>query len=89
MSDVADAIREVTATMQRALAAGERSTRIDANDLIDLLLAIADELDPAVDPEVGPVYACPTCGERHADHLHMQEDETVLCGKCGTAFVPG
>ncbi len=87
--EVANAIREVTATMQRALDAGERSARIDANDLIDLLLAIADELDPVVAAEVGPGYACPGCGERHADHLHMQEDESVLCGKCGMVFVPG
>ncbi len=64
---VADAIREVTAAMQRALDAGERSAKIDAHDLIDLLLAIADELDPPINPQVGPGYACPSCGEREAD----------------------
>ena len=86
---VASALREVTAAMQRALDAGERSARIDANDLIDLLLAIADELDPVVASEVGPNYACPGCGERRADQLHLQGDETVLCAKCGMTFVPG
>jgi hypothetical protein len=86
---VAEAIREVMATMQRALAAGERSTRIDANDLIDLLLAIADELDPAVAGRLDQRYACPGCGERDADQLHWQDDDKVLCAKCGMVFVPG
>ena len=39
MSPVADAIREVTAAMQKAIASGERSAAIDAEDLIDILLA--------------------------------------------------
>jgi hypothetical protein len=43
---VADAIRKVTAAMQAELEAGRRSTRLDAHDLLDLLLAVADELDP-------------------------------------------
>lgn len=87
--EVADAIREVTATMQRALDAGERSARIDANDLIDLLLAIADELDPPVGGQLDQRYACPGCGERDADHLHWQDDDKVLCAKCGMVFIPG
>ena len=37
---------KITATMQAELEAGRRSTRIDAHDLIDLFLAIADEIDP-------------------------------------------
>jgi hypothetical protein len=45
---VADAIREVTAAMQTALDEGRRSTRIDAWDLVEALLAIADRLDPPV-----------------------------------------
>lgn len=84
---VAEAIREVTAAMQRTLDAGERSAKIDANDLIDLLLAIADELDPPINPQVGQGYACPGCGEREADQLHCQDDDTVLCAKCGMTFV--
>ncbi len=43
---VADALRKVTAAMQTELESGRRSTQIDAHDLHDLLLAVADELDP-------------------------------------------
>ena len=46
MTDVADAIRQVTAKMQTAIDEGHRSSRIDAHDLIEALLAIADTLDP-------------------------------------------
>lgn len=47
-TEVADAIRDVTAAMQTALDDGRRSTRIDAWDLVEALLAIADRLDPPV-----------------------------------------
>ena len=43
---VADALRKVTAAMQHELEAGRRSAHLDAHDLLDVLLAIADELDP-------------------------------------------
>ena len=43
---VADAIRKVTAAMQRELETGRRSRTLDAHDLLDALLAIADELAP-------------------------------------------
>lgn len=48
--DVADAIRQVTAKIQHELDAGRRSTRLDAHDLVDILLAIADEIDPPFAP---------------------------------------
>ena len=48
LTEVADAIRAVTAAMQTALDQGRRSTRIDAWDLVEALLAIADRLDPPV-----------------------------------------
>ena len=51
---VADAIRKVTATMQKELDAGRRSRMIDANDLVDVLLAIADEIDPLMGPPSPP-----------------------------------
>jgi len=51
MQPIADAIRKVTATMQAELEAGRRSSRIDAHDLIDLLLAVADEIDPPFAPQ--------------------------------------
>lgn len=43
---LADAIREVTASIQIAIEEGQRSRRIDADDLVEVLLAIADRLDP-------------------------------------------
>ena len=46
MQRVADAIRKVTAIAQRADDEGERSAMIDLHDLVEVLLAIADELDP-------------------------------------------
>ena len=52
MNELADAIRDVTASMQRAIDEGFRSRHIDADDLIEVLLAIADKLDPPIaDPE--------------------------------------
>lgn len=50
MNELADAIRKVTATMQNELDAGRRSNHLDANDLVDVLLAIADEIDPPFAP---------------------------------------
>lgn len=49
-TSIADAIRKVTAAMQHELEAGRRSARLDAHDLLDVLLAIADELDPPLPP---------------------------------------
>ncbi len=43
---IADAIRKVTAAMQAELESGRRSAHLDANDLVEVLLAVADELDP-------------------------------------------
>lgn len=48
-SIAADAIRAVTAKVQTELERGRRSARIDAHDLVDLLLAIADEITTRVD----------------------------------------
>lgn len=45
-TEIADAIRKVTAHMQTALDTGRRSANVDAYDVIEALLAIADELDP-------------------------------------------
>ena len=43
---VADAIREVTAKVQTAIEVGARAAQIDADDLVEILLAVADRLDP-------------------------------------------
>ena len=88
MTRVADAIRKVTVAMQRAIDSGERSRAIDAEDLMQVLLAVADELDPPTGDLVSAGNACPGCGERNPDVLVWQEDETVLCSECGMNFVP-
>ncbi len=48
MHELADAIRQVTAKVQREIDQGRRSRSIDADDLVGVLLAIADQLDPFV-----------------------------------------
>ena len=45
---IAAAIREVTAAVQKAIGEGHRSRAIDADDLVEVLLSIADRLDPPV-----------------------------------------
>lgn len=45
---LADALRLVALRLEHALEEGRRSTRIDANDLLETLLAVADQLDPPV-----------------------------------------
>lgn len=91
---IADAIREVTVAMQRAVVDGYHSRTIDADDLVEVLLAIADRLDPPVAESVAPEFACPDCGERHSDRLVWIADEFpgadkfVRCDACGTIFDP-
>ena len=93
MTKVADAIRKVTVAMQRAIDSGERSKAIDADDLIEVLLAVADELDPPGNLVLtsGELVdsACPGCGERNPDMLVWQDDDTVRCFGCGTTYQPG
>ena len=49
---VADAIREVAIKIERQLQRGSRSYMIDANDLLETLLAIAERLEtPTVKAE--------------------------------------
>jgi hypothetical protein len=86
--NTANAIRKITAVMQTELESGRRSTRIDANDLIDVLLAIADEIDPPLGDRVDAGHACARCNERRQDLLVWQDD-TVRCGTCGMVYVPG
>jgi hypothetical protein len=43
--EIADAIREVTGKMLNAIKDGYRSRRIDADDLVEVLLAIAGRID--------------------------------------------
>jgi hypothetical protein len=37
---------------------------------------------------VAPKDACPTCGERHVDHLVWTDDDIVHCTTCGTEYDP-
>lgn len=87
---LADAIREVTAAVQKSIDDGHRSRVIDTDDLVEVLLAIADHLDPPV-PETTNhvVFACPDCGEADSDRLEWQDDEFVRCKTCGTIYSPG
>ncbi len=48
MHELSDAIRQVTAKVQREIDQGRRSRSIDAVDLVEVLLAIADQLEPFV-----------------------------------------
>ena len=43
---LADALRAVALRLEHALEEGRRSSRLDAHDLLETLLALADELDP-------------------------------------------
>ncbi len=87
---IADAIREVTAAVQQAINDGYRSRAIDADDLVEVLLAIADRLDPPVPETTNEVaFPCPECGESDVDRLIWQDDEFVRCDSCGTIFSPG
>lgn len=51
---VADAVRVVALRLEHALETGHRSTEIDANDLLETLLSVADQLDPQTPTETGP-----------------------------------
>lgn len=85
---LADAIREVTAAVQKSIDDGYRARMIDADDLIEVLLAIADRLDPPVRDEVDAAFACPECGECHIDRLVHEADDLVRCSSCGITFDP-
>lgn len=85
---LADAIREVTVAMQKAIADGYRSRMIDADDLVEVLLSIADRLDPPVRDEVDAAFACPECGERQSDLLVWGDEDLVRCSSCGITFDP-
>lgn len=86
---IAEAIREVTAAIQTAIAEGYRSRAIDADDLVEVLLSIADRLDPPVRESNQIAFPCPDCGEADADRLVWQDDEFVRCDTCGTIYSPG
>lgn len=85
-----DAIRDVAVSVQKAIADGYRSRVLDADDLVEVLLAIADRLDPPVrDAKNEVVCPCPDCGLADPERLVWQDDEFVRCDACGTIYAPG
>ena len=50
---VADALRKVAQRVDEALCQGVRNRTIDATDLLETLLAVADELDPPLPEKPG------------------------------------
>ena len=48
---------------------------------------IAEEPPPGPN-DAQPEDACPGCGNRDADTLVWQEDDEVVCAKCGTRYRP-
>ena len=85
---IADAFRNVALRLEIALDEGRRSNQIDAEDLRETLLALADELDPPTADNVLPDAGCPQCGERDVDRLVWLDDESVQCSRCGTTYRP-
>lgn len=76
---VADAIRTVTSRVQTVIESGHRSKAIDADDLMEILLTIASELDPEF-PEMNGRADCGFCGKgsvrvdeacSHCQHIRM------------------
>jgi hypothetical protein len=51
---MADALRLVALRLDHARESGHRSSRIDAHDLLETLLAVADELDSATPADNKP-----------------------------------
>ena len=47
-NQIADAMRTVALRLEHAIETGHRGTGIDANDLIDILTSVADEVDSPV-----------------------------------------
>lgn len=76
MNHLIDAIREVTAKVQKELESGRRSSRVDANDIVEVLLAIADEAERLDQAAEAP---CPDCGTLPSNF----EREAAPCGRCG------
>jgi hypothetical protein len=55
---IADVVRDVAMSLEKAIDDGHRSRSIDAYDLVETLLAIADRLDP-------PTRTATKTGEQH------------------------
>ena len=78
---LADVIRDVTVAMQQAIDSGQRSREINADDLIEILLSVADRLDPPMseDPEW---IDCANCGANDWEEINPDHCQ-IRCLKCG------
>ena len=86
----ADSIREVSIAVPQAIDDGHHSRLIDADGSVEVLLFIADCLDPPITEPNRVQFPCPKCGEADADRLVWQDDdETVCCSTCGVTYHPG
>jgi hypothetical protein len=85
---IADAFRMVALKLEDAIERGRHTKQIDAEDLLQTLLSIADDLDPPVLNTVALDAACPNCCEPDVDKSVWQEDETARCETCDTTYKP-
>jgi hypothetical protein len=49
-NQIVDAFHEVAAAVEREVEEGHRAAQIDAQDLVEVLLAVGDWLDPPIGP---------------------------------------
>jgi hypothetical protein len=88
MNEIVDAIRHVTACVQNAIAEGKRSRHIDADDLVEVLLAIADQLETDVvmeDDVPLDALAAIAKSELHVPTLESQERDRLDFHDVGVA----
>lgn len=50
LNRLVDTLREVAGALEREVEQGHRSRQINADDLVETLLSVADRLDPSVEP---------------------------------------
>lgn len=85
---VADAFRLTALKLEDAIERGRHSGKIDAEDLRETLLSIADDLDPLVMNSLEREAACLICDERDSDGLIYQDTETVRSDTRETIYDP-
>lgn len=79
--DFADAIRAVTTAAQTAWEQGHRAAQVDLHDITELLLSIADRLDPPLPPRKSGCAFCRKRANRPRQGLTCPYCETVWPGK--------
>jgi len=69
-----DALRQVALSLERAVDQGEHAAQIDAHDLVEAFLAVADRLDP---PIGGTVNQPPSVVDAARALLEARENQMV------------